>query len=113
MAAGVTASTVTTTGDNSVALAVSELPGQRRRYAGCAYNALIAQVGSDVKSATNTQTNSQALVNAVQSQRESVSGVSIDEEMTNLLQLPARLPGGREGVLNTLDSVLNTLIQQV
>ncbi len=112
VAAGVTASTVTTTGDNSVALAVSELPGSAADTADATYNALIAQVGSDVKSATNTQTNSQALVNAVQSQRMSVSGVSIDEEMTNLLSYQRGYEAAAKA-LNTLDSVLSTLIQQV
>jgi flagellar hook-associated protein 1 FlgK len=112
VAAGVSAATVTTTGDNSVALAVSEIPGSAADTPDSTYNALIAQVGSDVKSATNTQTNTQALVNAVESQRESVSGVSIDEEMTNLLTYQRGYEAAAKA-LNTLDSVLSTLIQQV
>ena len=111
VAAGVTASTTTTTGDNSVALAVSEIPGSTADTAGSAYDALIAQVGSDVKTAQNTQTNTQALVSAVQSQRESVSGVSIDEEMTNLLSYQRGYEAAAKA-LNAMDSVLNQLINQ-
>jgi len=109
---GVTASTVITGGDNSVALAVSEIPGSTADTPDSTYDALIAQVGSDVKSATSTQTNSQALVNAVENQRESVSGVSIDEEMTNLLSYQQGYQAAAR-VLNTMSSVISTLIDQV
>jgi len=111
VASGVTATTVTTSGDNSTALAVSEIPGTAADTADSTYNALIAQVGSDVQSATTSQTNSQALVNAVESQRESVSGVSIDEEMTNLLTYQRGYQAAAR-VLSTMDSVLDTLINQ-
>ncbi len=109
VAGGVTASTVTTTGDNSVALAVSAIPGSSADTPDSTYDALVAQVGSDVRTATNTQSNSQALVNAVESQRESVSGVSIDQEMTNLLSYQQAYQASAR-VLNTMDSVINTLI---
>jgi len=95
----------------TVLTAPSEIPGTAADTADSTYNALIAQVGSDVQSATTSQTNSQALVNAVESQRESVSGVSIDEEMTNLLTYQRGYQAAAR-VLSTMDSVLDTLINQ-
>ena len=70
------------TGGNEIALKIAGLRGgsAEQRYA-----ALIAQVGSDVQSAKSNETNSQAVVTAINDQRQSVSGVSLDEEMTNLI----------------------------
>ena len=111
VAAGVTANTVITSGDNSVALAVSQIPGSAADTPDSTYDALVAQVGSDVKSATNSQTNAQSLVNAVQSQRQSVSGVSIDEEMSSLLTFQRGYQAAARA-LTTMDSVLDTLINK-
>ena len=105
----ITASSITTTGDNSVPLAVSEIPGTAADTADSSYDALVAGIGAAVQAATSQQANAQSLVTAIENQRESVSGVSVDEQMTNLLAYQQGYQAAAR-VLNTMDDVLNTLI---
>jgi flagellar hook-associated protein 1 len=93
-------------GGNDVAQAISALRGGAadRRYAG-----LIAQVGSDVQTAQDNQTTSQAVVGAIGNQRQSVSGVSLDEEMTNLISFQRGYEASAR-TLTAMDEMLDTLI---
>lgn len=50
------------------------------------YTTLISQVGSDKQYASNTAQSYQLLLNQLQTQKSSYSGVSVDEEMSNVLQ---------------------------
>ncbi|HEX4009247.1 MAG TPA: flagellar hook-associated protein FlgK [Solirubrobacteraceae bacterium] len=77
-----------------------------------AYSAFVAQVGSSVSSAETTQTTAQAVLTAVSNQRQSVSGVSLDEEMTNLINYQQAYEASAR-VMNAIDSTLNTLITSV
>jgi flagellar hook-associated protein 1 FlgK len=93
-------------GDNEVALAIAGLRGggAEQKYA-----ALIAQVGSDVQSAKSDQTNAQAVVSAVNDQRQAVSGVSLDEEMTSLITFQRGYQSSARA-LTSMDEMLDTLI---
>lgn len=93
-------------GGNDVAQAIAALRGGTadERYAG-----LIAQVGSDVQSAEDDQSTSQAVVSAIGNQRESVSGVSLDEEMTNLISFQRGYEASAR-TMNAMDEMLDTLI---
>ena len=73
------------------------------------YASFVAQVGSDVQSAQNGQQTSESLLNAINSQRQSVSGVSLDEEMTNLISFQRGYQASAR-VMTTVDSMLDTLI---
>ena len=77
-----------------------------------AYNAFVSQVGSDVKSAQNAQSTAQAVLTAVNNQRQSVDGVSIDEEMTNLIQYQQAYQAAAR-VMNTINQTLGTLLSMV
>ena len=77
-----------------------------------AYAAFVTQVGDGVQSAENTQSTAQAVLTAVANQRQSVSGVSLDEEMTNLIQSQQAYQASAR-VMNAIDSTLNTLISTV
>jgi flagellar hook-associated protein 1 FlgK len=94
-------------GGNGVAQAIAALRGgsAEQRYA-----ALIAGVGADVQSAKSDEANSQAVVNAVQGQRQSVSGVSLDEEMTNLVTFQRGYEASARA-LTSMDEMLQTLIE--
>lgn len=96
------------TGGNDVALAIAELRGG---VADQHYAALVAQVGTGVQNATTNQTNSQAVLAAVSNQRQSVSGVSLDEEMTNLITFQRGYQASAQA-LNVMNEMLNTLINQ-
>ncbi len=50
------------------------------------YGALVAQAGENVSSAENNLATQGLILSQIQSQRESISGVSLDEEAINLLQ---------------------------
>jgi flagellar hook-associated protein 1 len=94
-------------GGNDVAQAIAALRGGAadRRYAG-----LIAQVGSDVQTAQDNQSTSQAVVSAIGNQRQSVSGVSLDEEMTNLISFQRGYEASAR-TLTAMDQMLETLIE--
>jgi flagellar hook-associated protein 1 FlgK len=77
-----------------------------------AYNAFVTQIGSDVQSAQNAQQTSQSLLSAIGNQRQSVSGVSLDEEMTNLITYQQAYQASAR-VMNAINETLNTLINQV
>lgn len=77
-----------------------------------AYNAFVTQIGSDVHAANSAQQTSQSLLSAISNQRQSVSGVSLDEEMTNLIQYQQAYQASAR-VMNAIDQTLNTLINQV
>jgi flagellar hook-associated protein 1 FlgK len=104
----VQASSEKTAGGNNVALAIA---GLRGGAADQHYAALVAQVGAGVQSATTNQTNAQAVLAAVSNQRQAVSGVSLDEEMTNLITFQRGYQASAQA-LNVMNEMLNTLINQ-
>ncbi len=76
------------------------------------YDAFVSQVGGDVQSAQNAQQTAQSVLTAVSNQRQSVDGVSLDEEMTNLITYQQAYQASAR-VMNAIDATLNTLITQV
>ncbi|MEA3286029.1 MAG: flagellar hook-associated protein FlgK [Candidatus Marinimicrobia bacterium] len=50
------------------------------------YNSMLSEVGSKVQEAKFLRTSQEMVVTALQNQRDSISGVSLDEEMTNLVK---------------------------
>lgn len=93
-------------GGNDLAQQIANLSGGAVDQS---YSSLVTQVGGDVASATATQTNASSLLNAINNQRESVSGVSLDEEMTNLLTFQRGYQASAR-MMTTVDSMLDTLI---
>ena len=77
-----------------------------------AYSSFVGQVGSGVQAAQSTQNTQQAVLTAVSNQRQSVSGVSLDEEMTNLIQYQQAYQASAR-VMNAINSTLDTLINSV
>jgi len=114
IAVSATASTIQTTttgttGANDVALAIAGLSGGQ---ADQTYGAFVAQVGNDAQNASNSQQTSQALLTSISNQVQSVSGVSLDQEMTNLLAYQQGYEASAK-VMTAMQSMLNTLITQV
>jgi flagellar hook-associated protein 1 FlgK len=106
-AAQVQTSSTEAAGGNDVALAIAALRGGA---ADQAYTGLIERVGSDVKGAQNEQANLQTTVTAINGQRQSVSGVSLDEEMTNLMSFQRAYQASAR-TLTAMDDMLETLIE--
>lgn len=100
-------SSTKTAGGNDVALAIA---GLRGGAADQGYSALVEQVGSSVQGAQNEQTNLQTVLTTIGNQRQSVSGVSLDEEMTNLISFQRGYQASAR-TLTAMDAMLETLIE--
>jgi flagellar hook-associated protein 1 FlgK len=74
-----------------------------------AYAQLVTAVGSDSQSASRSASNAKVLVDALTSRRESVSGVSLDEEMTNLIRFQQGYQAAARA-LTAMDDALSLLI---
>ena len=105
----VTASATNPPYTEAEANAVANLSGGTAQQS---YNAFVTQVGSDVSSAQNAQTTSQSLLTAISNQRQSISGVSLDEEMTNLIQYQQAYQASAR-VMSTINSTFTSLLGMV
>lgn len=76
-----------------------------------AYSDIIIKVGIKTEHASNMVDNQSAVMAQLSNRRESVSGVSIDEEVTNLLKYQ-RSYEANSRVINTLNEMLDTLINR-
>jgi flagellar hook-associated protein 1 len=110
----IAASATGAVGDAGNALAIADM--QSTNVIGSstidsAYTQLVTQVGSDVQQATNQVDTTTSLVNALQNQRQSVSGVSLDEEMTNLITFQRGYQASARA-LSAIDDMLDQLINR-
>jgi len=96
-------------GSTDLALAVSQL--RDHPNIDQAYRAFVAQVGSQVREANRQEGNSQVLTDAVENRRQSVSGVSLDEEMANLVRFQRSYQASSRA-MSTMDEMLDVLINR-
>ena len=75
------------------------------------YQSLVASVGNDVADAKRILDHQTAVMNQLESQKEAVSGVSVDEEMLNLIKYQAGYNAAARmcGVVNQMMDVLINL----
>jgi flagellar hook-associated protein 1 FlgK len=104
-------------GDNSIALQIAALRSNLVMSGGTAtfgdyYNAIVGIVGIRAKEASNTAQNQQTLVNHIDENRQSLEGVSLDEEMTNMLKFQHAYEAAAR-VITTMDEALNTVINNM
>ncbi len=95
-----------TAGGNDLALQIAGLSGGATDQQ---YATFVANIGSDAQSASNSQQTAQSLLTAIGNQRSSVSGVSMDEEMANLVNFQKAYEAAAR-VMTTMQSMLDTLI---
>jgi flagellar hook-associated protein 1 FlgK len=100
-------------GDNQTALAISQLATQSLSSLNGAslndtYQSLVNGVATQVSTATNNVQATQSVQNALQTQRDSLSGVDINEEAVNLIRQQQAFQGAAK-----LISVVNQLVQTV
>jgi flagellar hook-associated protein 1 FlgK len=96
-------------GSRDLALAVSQL--RDGPTVDGAYRAFVAQVGSNTREADRQEANAQVLTDAVENRRQSVSGVSLDEEMSNLVRFQRSYQASARA-MSTLDEMLDVLINR-
>ncbi len=96
------------TADNTVALAVGALRGGD---ADDRYGAIVTRLGNEVSQASRQAATAQTLTDALQDRRDSASGVSLDEEMTNLIRFQ-RAYQAASRAMSTTDEMIDVLINR-
>ena len=96
-------------GDNALALKIAGLRGNAAVDG--AYRSFVARVGTEVRQAHTQEANADALTAAVDGRRQSVSGVSLDEEMANIIRFQ-RAYQASSRAMSTMDEMLDVLINR-
>ena len=73
------------------------------------YGSNVAQLGVQVQQATRMKAGEDVLITNVTNQRESLSGVSLDEEMTNLVKYQKSYSAAAR-MVTMMDDMLSTLL---
>lgn len=106
-------------GDN--ALNIYQLRDQKVDFVGAAgevvftetindfYKSMISKLGVDADQAENMVKNQEALVTQLNNRKESISGVSLDEEMTNMIQYQNAYMAAAK-LVNVIDEMTRVLI---
>ena len=76
-----------------------------------AYIALVTDIGSDSRDASRSAANSAVLVDALENRRQSLSGVSLDEEMTNMLKYQRGYQAAARA-LSAMDELIDVLVNR-
>jgi flagellar hook-associated protein 1 FlgK len=101
-------------GDNSNALRIAGLRGElimngKTATFGDYYNSVVGIVGVRTSEAENMSTNQETLVYHIEDSRQSIEGVSLDEEMTNMVKYQHAYEAAAR-VITAMDEALNTII---
>ena len=104
-------------GDNSNAIAIAELQNALMMSTNTTtfdnfYNSMVSDVGNKVRHAGMSYDHHTAMVTHLENYRESISGVSLDEEMVNLIQFQLGYDAAAK-LISTTNEMLNTLINMV
>jgi len=104
-------------GDNSNAIAIAELQNALMMNSNTAtfdnyYNAMVSDTGNKVQHANMSYDHHTAMVSHLENYRESISGVSLDEEMISLVQFQLAYDAAAK-LISTTDELLQTLINMV
>lgn len=110
-------------GDNSVALAIARLATQRFSTTGTPpdlidgtfssfYGGAVSGLGQATAGATTRLNSQEAIEQLVRSQRDAVSGVSLDEELSDLLKYQRAFQASSR-VFQTIDKLLGVVVEQL
>jgi flagellar hook-associated protein 1 len=101
-------------GDNRIALALGQLAAQPNAALGNqtfseAYSQVVMRLGAALSKANDQVSNHQTVATLLANQRDSVSGVSMEEEMTNLVTFQRAYQASAQ-VMTTVNQMLQTLV---
>ncbi len=107
-------------GDNSNSLAITALQTDENvKFKGGVvstfdgfYNALVSKVGTDTRTINRDYDYNTLVTNQMQAMRDATSGVSLDEEMANLIKFQHAYTAAAK-LISTADEMLTTLLQSV
>lgn len=101
-------------GDNRNALAIADLQYQTLMAGGTStfdgyYNSLVGEIGNASSEAKSSASYQISLVEQLQNRREQISGVSLDEEMTNLIKFQHAYEASAQ-MITVVDEMMDTII---
>jgi flagellar hook-associated protein 1 FlgK len=109
-------------GDNGNALKLAQLKGASLTFTvdgtsttstvASYYNALVSKVGVDAQNAENTTVQNESFLKQLNTLRESNSGVSLDEELTNLVKYQRAFEASAR-MITTASEMLDTVLAMV
>lgn len=76
------------------------------------YGALVSGIGNDVSVASNAESTQTALVTQIGNQQQSISGVNLDEEMTNMLKFQQSYAAAAKA-LSITNSIADNLMSMI
>lgn len=102
-------------GDNANALAIADIRNQMTMSYGTAsiteyYQGMIGKIGVDSHEAKTFKGNYEVLIQQIENSRQSVQGVSLDEEMAGMVRMEHAYNAAAR-VITFIDEALETLIQ--
>jgi flagellar hook-associated protein 1 FlgK len=104
-------------GDNSNTLLLAQLQGKKLMSGNTAtfgsyFNSLVSTVGLDVQSAKNTEAQDAAFTKQLTTLRESNSGVSLDEELTNMVKYQRSYQASAK-LITTATEMMDTVMAMI
>ena len=101
-------------GDNTNAIALSQLADQLVAKGGTmtvgeAYATIVGEVGVSIQTATDSVSMRKSTISSIETIRDSQAGVSLDEELTNMIAFQ-RAYQASSRVVSTVDELLKTVI---
>lgn len=107
-------------GNNELSLIIAGLKNQKFSFAGSTatgtidehFRSLVGQLGVESQEANRQSTNQRILVEQVDSRRQSVSGVSLDEEMANMIMYQHSYNAAARA-MTTFDQMLDRVINNM
>ena len=113
----IAASSDGTPGNNTNALALAGVSEEKLLNGnsvtiGGFYYGIVCSLGSAVDSSSNTMQQQQSVLTGLENQQSSVSGVSIDEEMTNMITYQKGYAAAAK-LVTTVNSMFDTILQMV
>ncbi|MDP8238188.1 MAG: flagellar hook-associated protein FlgK [Candidatus Hatepunaea meridiana] len=110
-----TSSTIGTPGDGSIAQAISDIQFDsivQGNTISDFYNTLISHIGNQVQEAQFLRKSQEMVVQSLQNQRDSVSGVSLDEELANLIEYEQAYQAAAR-MITSVDEMVQTILNMV
>lgn len=104
-------------GDNSNALAIAQLKEKLTMEGGVStfgayYNGIIGKLGIEATEANTLKKNQELLLSELENRRQSISGVSLDEELTNIVLFQQAYEAAVH-FLRTISDMLDTLVAAI
>jgi flagellar hook-associated protein 1 len=101
-------------GDNTIAVALAQLADSNVTSLGSTsfsgyYNSLVASVGASRQATADSLTFDNNVLTQIQTQRDSVAGVSLDEEAANLIRFQRAYQAGAQ-VIKVADELMQTIL---